>query len=256
MNLRILSYNVNGLRAAIAKGFTGWLSHEQPDILCLQEIKATPEQINQSDFEKLGYKLLWHPAKRAGYSGVAVFSKITPVKVKTGIGMDKYDAEGRLLQVEYPWFTLLCSYFPSGTMGDTRQDFKMQWLEDFLSFTSKMRQNVPNLIVSGDYNICHKPIDINYPEKHTTMSGFLPEEREWMDRFVKSGFVDSFRVFNRQPEQYSWWSYRANSREKNLGWRIDYHMVTPPLKPLLKGASILKEVMYSDHCPVAVEMDV
>lgn len=254
MNLRLYSFNVNGLRSAMAKGFGEWLLHEQPDIICLQEIKAFPDQIDLSLIHKAGYHTFWHPAEKAGYSGVAVFSKLSPLHSKIGMGIPEYDKEGRVLQIYFPQFTLLCTYFPSGTTGDVRQAVKMKFLEDFLNFTRQLRQEFPALIVSGDFNICHKPIDINHPEKHTKMSGFLPEEREWMDRFVASGFIDTFRVFNQNPGEYSWWSYRAGARQKNLGWRIDYHMVTPPLQPNLAGASIHKEVNFSDHCPVSVTL--
>ena len=252
--MKIYSYNVNGLRSAISKGFMEWLQLEGPDVICLQEIKATADQIDTSALEKLGYWHFWNPAEKKGYSGVAVFTKREPRQVIYGMGIKEYDNEGRVLQLDMEDFSLLCTYFPSGTTGDERQSFKMKFLEDYLRYTKDIRKTRPNLIVSGDYNICHKPVDINHPSKHTKMSGFLPEEREWMDRFVDSGFVDSFRRFHTEGEQYSWWSYRANSREKNLGWRIDYHMVSEPLAPKLKNAGIAREIMYSDHCPVWMEL--
>lgn len=252
---KIITYNVNGLRAALNKGFVDWLKSENPDILCIQETKLQKGQIDTTIFENLGYYHYWHYALKKGYSGVAIFSKQKPVLVDYGIGLSKYDNEGRTLIADFGNATLVNAYFPSGTSGDERQDFKMLWLDDFLNFLSKLRKEKPNLIISGDYNICHKPIDINHPEKHETYSGFLPEERAWMDKFVTSGFVDSFRVFNQKPEQYTWWSYRANSRAKNLGWRIDYHMVTEPLRSSLKNAKILNTVCHSDHCPAVVEID-
>lgn len=254
--MHILSFNVNGLRAAIGKGFWTWLSEEKPDVIGLQEIKASPEQIDLKELESLGYHHYWFPAKKPGYSGTAIFSKIPADRITKGMGIADYDDEGRVLIADFPGFSFLASYFPSGTTGDVRQDFKMKYLEDFLLFAKKLQKEKKNLLISGDFNICHKPIDINHPNKHTKMSGFLPEEREWMDRFTASGFTDTFRVFNQEAEQYSWWSYRANSRAKNLGWRIDYHMVSEPMKAHLKSARILKEINFSDHCPVGVELKI
>jgi exodeoxyribonuclease III len=252
---KIISYNVNGLRAAIGKGFLEWLKSENPDIICIQETKLQEGQVDTKLIEHLGYSHYWHYAVKKGYSGVALFTKVKPQMVNFGIGLPTYDDEGRTLVAEYNNYSLISVYFPSGTTGELRQDIKMSFLNDFLKFLNEYRMHHPNIIVSGDYNICHKPIDINHPKKHETYSGFLPEERAWMDTFTNSGFVDSFRVFNQNPEQYSWWSYRAGSRGKNLGWRIDYHMVTEPLRPFLKNASILSSVMHSDHCPVVVEID-
>ena len=255
MSTRILSYNVNGVRAAFNKGFGDWLKTESPDILCMQETKAQPEQIDKKVFEYYGYHTYANSAEKKGYSGVALFSKKEPLFVDYGMGISKFDSEGRILRADFENFTVLSVYIPSGTTGDTRQDFKMEFLEAFTSFITNLRKERPNLIISGDYNICHKPIDINFPKKHEKMSGFLPEEREWFDKFIETGLVDSFRVFNQESEQYSWWSYRANSREKNLGWRIDYHIATEPLRNHLKSARILQHVVHSDHCPIEVELD-
>jgi exodeoxyribonuclease-3 len=252
---KIISYNVNGLRAAISKGFLNWLKSENPDILCLQETKLQLGQIDTTQFENLGYQLYWHYADKKGYSGVALFTRQKPTEILTGIGIQKFDSEGRLIRADFGDVTLLAAYFPSGTMGDVRQAIKMEWLEEILKFTTLLQKTRPKLIISGDFNICHKPIDINFPKKHETYSGFLPEEREWFDRFIASGFVDSFRIFNQQPDQYTWWSYRANSRAKNLGWRIDYHLITRLLKNNVYSATILKDVNHSDHCPVCIEID-
>lgn len=252
---KIISYNVNGLRAAIEKGFFDWLQKENPDIICIQETKLQKGQVDTKAIEFLGYNHYWHYAEKKGYSGVAMFSKDKPVDIKYGIGVPQYDNEGRTIIAQFNNYSVISVYFPSGTTGDIRQEIKMAFLNDFFKFLSEYRKQHPNVIVSGDYNICHKPIDINYPKKHETYSGFLPEERAWMDSFTNSGFVDSFRVFNQKPDQYSWWSYRAGSRAKNLGWRIDYHMVSEPVKPLLKSAAILQSVVHSDHCPVVVEID-
>lgn len=252
--MKIISYNVNGIRAAINKGFMEWLEEEQPDVIHIQETKAMQEQVNVDMLRMLGYEIFWFAAEKKGYSGVATFTKLQPEQVTKGIGNEFFDTEGRFLRLDFKDFTLINSYFPSGTSGDIRQEKKEEYLELVLEYCNKLRKTHPNIIVSGDYNICHKPIDINHPEKHTDTSGFLPQEREWMDRFVDSGFVDSFRVFNTKPEQYSWWSYRAGAKPKNLGWRIDYHMVSTPLAASLKDARIYPELSFSDHCPVVVEL--
>lgn len=252
--MKILSYNVNGIRAAIKKGFIEWLAESNPDIIGLQEVKATIEQIDASVFHNLGYKVYWYPAFKKGYSGVAVLSKIEPKSVTYGMNNEAYDSEGRLIELEFEDFSFLSAYFPSGTTGDIRQDFKYKFLDDIYDYIHELKKRKPNLILSGDYNICHKEIDIHNPKSNKNSSGFLPEERAWMDKFTNSGFIDSFRHFNKEPHNYSWWSYRANARAKNLGWRIDYHMVTENMKNKLKGASILPDVKHSDHCPIQIEL--
>ncbi len=252
--MRIISYNVNGIRAAIGRGLVEWIKQADPDILCLQEIKATPEQINTAEFEDLGYHLYWYPAQKKGYSGVAIFSKIVPTHVEYGCGIEKYDFEGRVIRLDFPKFSVMSVYHPSGTTGEERQAFKMGWLADFQSYINTLKQTIPNLILSGDFNICHKAIDIHNPKSNANTSGFLPEEREWMEQFIQSGFIDSFRHVNQEPHQYSWWSYRAGSRGKNLGWRIDYHLASEPLKSHVARAAILSDAVHSDHCPVLVEL--
>jgi exodeoxyribonuclease-3 len=252
---RIISYNVNGIRAALNKGLDVWLSASNPDVLCLQEIKALPEQINVSVFEEMGYRSYWFPAEKKGYSGVAILSKNEPLNIEKGCGINEYDSEGRILRADFKNYSVISLYLPSGSSGDDRQAFKMKFLNDFIQYVNELKIKIPNLIISGDFNICHKPIDIHNPIANANTSGFLPEERAWMDDFINSGFVDSFRVFNQQPHQYSWWTYRAGARVKNLGWRIDYNMVALPLQNKLKRAAILKEAMHSDHCPVLVELD-
>lgn len=256
MSKHIISYNVNGIRAAFGKGLVDWIKQTSPDILCVQELKALPSQIEIPLFEHLGYNCYINSAQKPGYSGVATFTKNKPEKVNMGMGIDKFDSEGRILQSDFEDWTLINVYIPSGTTGDVRQDFKMEFLTNFRNFISNLRKSKKRILICGDFNICHKPIDINYPNKHTKMSGFLPEERAWFDDFVADGLVDTFRMFNDKPDQYSWWSYRANSREKNLGWRIDYHLVSEPLRNQVTKAEILNKVEHSDHCPVSVILDI
>lgn len=252
--MKIISYNVNGIRAALNKGFKEWLSQENPDILCLQELKALPEQVDNF-YEELGYEMYWESAEKKGYSGVAILTKEKPLHVEHGCGNPLYDNEGRVLRADYQDFSVMSVYMPSGTSGDIRQDFKYEWLDFFYNYANDLRNKVPNLIISGDYNIAHKVIDIHNPVSNKNSSGFLPEEREWLDKYVESGFLDTFRHFNEEPHHYSWWSYRANARANNKGWRIDYHMATEPMKERLKSASILSEAYHSDHCPIVLEID-
>ncbi|HQQ02014.1 MAG TPA: exodeoxyribonuclease III [Bacteroidales bacterium] len=253
--MKLISYNVNGLRSALAKGLLPWLEEEHPDIFCLQELKAQPEQIPDEEFQRLGYYTYWHCAEKKGYSGVGLLTIREPDRVIKGLGNPVYDREGRFMRADFGQISVISVYHPSGTTGEVRQEFKMQWLEFFLQYVNRLRDERPYLIISGDFNICHKPIDIHDPIRNAHSSGFLPEEREWMDRFVASGFIDTFRVFNNQPHQYSWWSFRARAREKNLGWRIDYHFVTENLKPKLRNAYLLPQINHSDHCPVVLEID-
>lgn len=252
--MKIISYNVNGLRAAIRKGFNHWLLEENPDIICLQEIKATPDQIDELFYLNEGYQAFWMPAQKKGYSGVAVLSKIEPSNVVYGCGIEKYDKEGRVLRLDFHDFSVMSVYFPSGSSGDHRQKIKMEWLDDFMNYLGILKKQVPNLIMSGDYNICHKPIDIHNPVSNKKSSGFLPEERDWFTQFLDSGFVDTFRHFNPDPHNYSWWSYRNNVREANKGWRIDYHIASNNMAERLKSAKILPEAKHSDHCPILVEL--
>jgi len=252
---KIISYNVNGIRAAIQKGFTSWLADQQADIICIQELKAEFDQVDTSEIEELGYSIHWHSAQKKGYSGVAIFSKITPKHVEIGCGIEKYDSEGRVLRLDFEQFSVMSVYMPSGSSGDERQAFKMEWLSDFHTYALNLQKEIPNLIISGDYNICHRAIDIHNPKGNANSSGFLPEEREWMETFVNSGFVDTFRLINPdQAHAYSWWSYRAGARVKNLGWRIDYHMASDHLKNQIANAYILPDAMHSDHCPIVVEL--
>jgi exodeoxyribonuclease-3 len=250
---KIITYNVNGIRSAMSKGWLDWLKTVGPDIICLQEIKALKEQLNLDDFINAGYHQYWYSAEKKGYSGVAIFTKTKPDHVEYGCGFN--DEEGRLIRADYGDVSVISVYIPSGTSGEERQAFKMVWLDKFQNYIDKLKTKRPNLIIAGDYNICHKAIDIHNPVSNANSSGFLPEEREWIDKFMKSGFTDSFRHFNPEPHNYTWWSFRANSRANNKGWRIDYQLVSQPLEKKLKKAVILPDAKHSDHCPVVIDID-
>ena len=253
--VKILTYNVNGIRAALRKDFSSWLKAVNPDIICLQEIKANPEQFKASFFADLGYHCFWNPAEKKGYSGVAILTKTKPQHVEYDCGIEDIDFEGRILRADFDSFSVMSAYFPSGSSGDIRQEFKMKFLTQFQNYVNVLKKDFPNLVISGDYNICHKAIDIHNPQRNKNTSGFLPEEREWMSEFIASGFTDSFRHLNPEPHNYSWWSYRANARAKNLGWRIDYNMISENLLSNLSRSAILSQAHHSDHCPVLVELE-
>jgi len=249
----ILTYNINGIRAALKKDLDSWIDSSKADIVCLQEIKAKPEQFNVEVFNKLGFECFINSAEKPGYSGVAILSKIKPKNVEYGCGIEKIDFEGRVIRADYDNYSVMSVYFPSGS-NPLRQAFKMEFLDLFYDYIQELKKTIPNLIISGDYNICHTAIDIHNPQRNKNTSGFLPEERDWVTKFIASGFVDSFRHLNTEPHNYSWWSYRANSRIKNLGWRIDYNMISESLLPNLNRSVILSQAVHSDHCPVLVEI--
>lgn len=252
--MKIISYNVNGIRAAITKGFLDWLQAANPDIICLQEIKAMESQIPTEEITAAGYPYQYYfSAQKKGYSGVAIFSKKKPNNVVYGTGIEYMDNEGRNLRVDFDTFSVMSLYLPSGTNVD-RLDYKFQYMDDFQLYISELVKEVPNLIIAGDYNICHEAIDIHDPVRNAKVSGFLPEERAWLDGFMKSGFIDSFRMFNQEPHNYSWWSYRANARNNNKGWRIDYHLASEPMRDRINRAVILPEAKHSDHCPIVIEI--
>jgi len=253
--LKIISYNVNGIRAAIRKGFLNWLQQADPDVICIQETKATKDQVEVAEIEAAGYPYhYWFSAQKKGYSGVAIFSKIEPNNVAYGTGIDYMDFEGRNIRLDFEDVSVMSLYLPSGT-NIARLDHKLGYMADFQQYIDELKQEIPNLVICGDYNICHQPIDIHDPVRNKNVSGFLPVEREWIGNFIDSGFIDSFRYFNKEPHQYTWWSYRANARANNKGWRIDYNMVAEPLQENLKRAVILPEAYHSDHCPLLVELE-
>lgn len=254
--MQIVSYNVNGIRAAIKKGLIEWLENTTVDVLCIQETKASPEDIDISIFTSMGYHVAWYPAQKKGYSGVAIFSKKKPDNIVYGNGYEMSDAEGRVVRIDIGDLTIVNAYFPSGTSGEERQAYKYQWLNEFYTYIQDLKKERPNIIVAGDYNIAHKEIDIHDPKGNKKSSGFLPEERAWMDQFTENGWVDSFRKIH--PEAigaYSWWSQRFPSvRLNNKGWRIDYLCTSETLAKKIKNAAILPDVKHSDHCPILVEL--
>lgn len=253
--MRIISYNVNGIRAAINKGFLEWLKTNPADVICVQETKALKDNVNINLFNDLGYNDYWFSALKKGYSGVAVFTKIKPDYIEFGTGHKVSDDEGRVLQLDFGDTRLINAYFPSGTSGDERQSFKYVWLDEFFVYLNKLKKKYPRLILCGDYNIAHKEIDIHDPKGNKNSSGFLPNEREWMTNFFDSGWIDTFRIFHPEPHRYSWWSQRFPTvRAQNKGWRIDYINVTENLKSSLKDANIFPDIKHSDHCPVYLEL--
>ena len=252
--MKIVSYNINGIRAALRKGLDEWLIATSPDIVCLQEIKAREEQFDTTVFTDLGYHCYWYSAQKPGYSGTAILSKTKPESVSYGMNHESYDNEGRVIRADFKTFSIISVYMPSGSSGDLRQEFKMTFLDDFRNYITELSQQIPHLIIAGDYNICHQAIDIHNPQRNQKTSGFLPEEREWLTSFMNVGFIDTFRHFNQDPHHYSWWSYRANARAKNLGWRIDYLLASSSMKSRLSRAAILSQAKHSDHCPVLLEL--
>lgn len=251
--MKIISYNVNGIRAAIRKGLIEWLQATQADMLCLQEIKVDAMNFPYPLFENLGYECWVFSAQKAGYSGTAILSKHKPQSVVRGLGIDLYDQEGRVLQAVFDGFTLISVYFPSGSSGEERQSIKMQFLKDFYKWIENKKNE--NLVICGDFNICHQAIDIHNPKANANSTGFLPEERAWFSEFLDLGLIDTFRHLCKEPHHYTWWSNRSGARSKNLGWRIDYQIISNPLEPKLKKAFILKEAYHSDHCPVMLHLE-
>ena len=252
--MKIISYNVNGIRAALKKDFIGWLKAADPDVICLQEIKAMEEQLDLDVFIEAGYKYnYWFSAQKKGYSGVAILSKTEPNHVAFGTGIESMDFEGRNIRADFNGVSVMSLYLPSGTNA-ARLEHKLEYMDMFQEYINKLKKEIPNLVICGDYNICHEEIDIHNP-KMKGVSGFLPIEREWIGSFIDSGFTDAFRFIHPEKQEYSWWSYRANSRANNKGWRLDYTMVSNPIKEKIKRSVILQEAVHSDHCPVLVEIE-
>ena len=254
--LRILCWNVNGIRAAGRKGLVDWLYEESPDILCLQETKAQPDQLDETLRQPRDYLTYWSHPETKGYSGVATFSKQEPISVNKGFGIERYDIEGRVIISDFPEFMLFNIYFPNGKKNAERLRYKMDFYEDFLNYVEPLKNEGRKLIVCGDYNTAHKEIDLARPKENEKISGFLPMEREWIDRFIAHGFVDVFRHFNKEPHQYTWWDMKSRARERNVGWRIDYFFVTENLLPSVSDAFLMPEVTGSDHCPIGMVVQV
>lgn len=252
--MKILSWNVNGIRAIQKKGFIDWLLREKPDILGIQETKAKPEQLDMFLMHPEGYHTFWNSAVRPGYSGVALFTREKPLSVANGFGIKQFDEEGRVIVAEYPDFMFLNIYFPNGKSGEERLKFKMDFYDETLRFVRRLKKKQKSIIVCGDYNTAHKEIDLARPKENEKSSGFLPVEREWLDKWVADGQVDVFREFHKEPGQYSWWDMKTGARDRNVGWRIDYHFVTQALVPRVKSAAILRDVIGSDHAPVEIQL--
>ncbi|MCB9245593.1 MAG: exodeoxyribonuclease III [Flavobacteriales bacterium] len=254
--MKILTYNVNGIRAALNKELLEFLQREDADVVCFQEIKANPDQFDEGVFKELGYHCYWFPAEKKGYSGVAILSKMEPKHVETGCGHEVFDHEGRVIRADFEGISVMSVYFPSGSSGDHRQDVKYEFLNFFYDYVHRLRQSLNKLCICGDYNICHREIDIHDPVSNKNSSGFLPEEREWMNKFFDSGFVDTFRVLHPEPDNYTWWSFRANARARNKGWRIDYISISDVLADSLVESRILPDDKQSDHCASYAILDI
>ena len=252
--MRILSWNVNGIRAADKKGLYDWFKKESPDVLCLQEIKAQPEQVPPYLRNMPGYNIYWNSAERKGYSGVVTFTKVQPTEIKKGFGIDKFDKEGRTLITEFPSFILFNIYFPNGKQSQERLDYKLDFYDTFLAYADNLKVKGKNIVVCGDFNTAHKEIDLARPKENEKISGFLPIERAWIDTFIDHGYVDTFRHFNKEPDQYTWWDIKTRARDRNVGWRIDYFFVNREFISNVKKSFIMQDITGSDHCPIGLEI--
>lgn len=253
--MRIISWNVNGIRAIAGKGFADMVKDMNPDILCIQETKAQPEQLDASITDLEGYKSYFYAAERKGYSGTAIYTRIEPISVSFGLGTEEFDHEGRVIRMDFKDFVLFNIYFPNGGRGDEYVDFKLRFYDCFLALVDSLKAEGKRVICCGDVNTAHKEIDLSNPKANSKISGFLPREREYMDIFAEHDMIDSFRLlYPDKTECYSWWSYKTKARERNVGWRIDYFFITSDLKPYLKESDMLSDVMGSDHCPIFIEL--
>ena len=253
--MKILSWNVNGIRAAYKKGLFEWISKVSPDILCLQETKALAEQVPHQLRNMPGYNIYWNSAERKGYSGVVTFTKEKPIDFKKGFGIDRFDIEGRTMITEFPSFILFNVYFPNGKKNQERLEYKLDFYDTFLAYADNIKVKGKNIVVCGDFNTAHKEIDLARPKENEKVSGFLPIERAWIDTFIDHGYVDTFRYYNNEPDQYSWWDMKTRARDRNVGWRIDYFFVNKEFMPYVKKAFIHQDIMGSDHCPVGIEIE-
>jgi exodeoxyribonuclease-3 len=254
--MRILCWNVNGIRAVEKKGLYNWFMQEKPDILCLQEIKAMPDQFPPHLRNTPNYNVYISSAERKGYSGVATYTKSTPLKIEKGFGVEKFDIEGRILITEFPDFFLFNIYFPNGKKNQERLEYKLDFYNTFLAYADNLRAQDKNIIVCGDFNTAHKEIDLARPKENSKISGFLPIERAWIDTFIDHGYIDTFRLYNKNAEQYSWWDFKTRARERNVGWRIDYFFINKEFQNHITNSFILQDVQGSDHCPVGIEINI
>jgi exodeoxyribonuclease-3 len=252
--VKLASWNVNGIRAAARKDFIPWMDSVGADLVCIQESKATKAQLTEDLLHPLGYHSYWNSAEKAGYSGVAIYSKKEPLRIQNGLGFPELDTEGRVITLEFPDFVLVNSYFPNSQRDHARLGFKLKFCNQMFSYLEALRSQQKNVVICGDFNIAHRPIDLRNPKANEDNAGFLPEERAWMDEFLSRGYVDGFRKFNPGPDQYTWWSYRPGVREKNIGWRLDYFVVDQEMSSRLKSVDHQSKVMGSDHCPVVMEL--
>ena len=252
--MKITTWNVNGIRAALTKGILDWVGDFKPDVLCLQELKAKLEQVDFQPFTELGYSVIWNAAERPGYSGVATLTRTEPVHVKLGIGIEEFDVEGRVIQTGHSDFELFNIYFPNGGQENKRVPYKLKFYEELLNICDTLHNHGKNIIITGDFNTAHKEIDLKNPKANEKNTGFLPEEREWIDRYLEHDFIDIFRKLYPEKEQYSWWTYRFNSRARNVGWRLDYYLISTPLADKVRDVTIHDEILGSDHCPVTLEI--
>lgn len=253
-SMQLISWNVNGIRSAYRKGFLEWFRQQNPDIFCVQETKAQMDVLPHDLLNIQGYHSVFSSAERKGYSGVALYSKAKPLTIKTGLGIQKFDHEGRTIIADYGDFVLFNIYFPNGQMSAERLNYKLEFYDAFLDVVDTLDSEGRNIIVCGDVNTAHREIDLARPQENENISGFLPVERAWIDKFIRHGWIDTLRMFHPEPELYTWWSMRTRARDHNIGWRIDYFFVNERFRKHVKDAFILPEVQGSDHCPIGLEI--